>query len=72
MEAKGFSLAILGDEGVGKTSFCKRYMDKPFDPNEKPTLRGEYFQKIFFENNDTIKIDIFDTSGNPKKYNFDV
>ena len=66
MEAKGFSLAILGDEGVGKTCFCKRYVDKSFNPNEKPTLGGEYFQKIFFENNGIIKIDILDTSGNPK------
>ena len=66
MEAKGFSLAILGDEGVGKTSFCNRYVNNSFNPNEKPTVGGEYFQKIFFENNVTTKIDIYDTSGKPK------
>lgn len=45
MEAKGFSLAILGDEGVGKTSFCNIYVNKSFNPSEKPTIGGQYFQK---------------------------
>ena len=66
MEAKGFSLAILGDEGVGKTSFCNIYVNKSFNPSEKPTIGGQYFQKIIIDNNATIKIDIYDSSGNPK------
>jgi small GTP-binding protein len=66
MEAKGFSLAILGDEGVGKTSFCNIYVNKSFNPNEKPTVGGEYFQKILYDNNATVKVDIYDSSGNPK------
>ena len=66
MEAKEFSLAILGDKGVGKTSFCNRYINKTFNPGESPTNGGEYFQKIFYDNNAAIKIDIFDTSGDPR------
>ena len=66
MEAKEFSLAILGDKGVGKTSFCNRYINKTFNPSESPTNGGEYFQKIFYDNNAAIKIDIFDTSGDPR------
>ena len=61
MEAKEFSLAILGDKGVGKTSFCNRYINKTFNLSESPTNGGEYFQKIFYDNNAAIKIDIFDT-----------
>ena len=66
MEAKEFSLAILGDKGVGKTSFCNRYINKTFNPSESPTNGGEYFQKIFYDQNAAIKIDIFDTSGDPR------
>ena len=66
MEAKEFSLAILGDKGVGKTSFCNHYINKTFNPSESPTNGGEYFQKIFYDNNAAIKIDIFDTSGDPR------
>ena len=66
MGAKEFSLAILGDKGVGKTSFCNRYINKTFNPSESPTNGGEYFQKIFYDNNAAIKIDIFDTSGDPR------
>ena len=66
MEAKGYTLAILGDQGVGKTSFCNRYISKSFNQDEKPTVGAEYFQKIFFDNNMTIKVDIFGSSGNPK------
>ena len=66
MEAKEFSLAILGDKGVGKTSFCNRYINKTFNPSESPTNGGEYFQKIFYDNNAAIKIDIFDTSGDSR------
>ena len=69
MEAKEFSLAILGDKGVGKTSFCNRYINNTFNPNEEPTNGGEYFQRIFTESNVAVKIDIFDASGDPKSKN---
>ena len=63
MEARGYSLAILGDEGVGKSSFCNRYVNKKFDIKQEPTIGGEYFQKVFFDNNQIIKVDIFASSG---------
>lgn len=66
MEAKGFTLAILGDQGVGKTSFCNQYISKTFNEDEKPTLGAEYYQKIILDNNTAIKINIYCSSGNPK------
>ena len=61
-----YSLAILGDKGVGKTSFSNRITQNIFNQKEKPTIGAEYFQKIFYYNNQSIKLDIFGTSGNEK------
>ena len=66
MEVKAYSLAILGDKGVGKTSFSNRITQNIFNQKEKPTIGAEYFQKIFYYNNQSIKLDIFGTSGNEK------
>ena len=71
MEIKGYSLAILGDSGVGKTSFATRFCGENFnDENKeklKPTRGAEYFQRIFYYNKESVKVDIYDISGN-KKY----
>ena len=66
MEVKEFSLAILGDKGVGKTSFSNRFTQNIFNAAEKPTIGAEYFQKIYYYNNQSVKLDIYGTSGNEK------
>ena len=66
MEVKGYSLAILGDEGIGKTSFSQKFTQNIFNPKVTPTRGAEYFQKIFDFHNQTIKLDIFGISGNEK------
>jgi small GTP-binding protein len=66
MEVKGYSLAILGDSGVGKTSFSNRYTQNMFNSSERSTIGAEYFQKIFYYYNQSIKLDIYGTSGNEK------
>ena len=66
MEVKGYSVAILGDEGIGKTSFSLKYTQNIFNENQAPTRGGEYFQKIFDYHNQAIKLDIFVTSGSEK------
>ena len=48
MEAKGYTLAILGDEGVGKTSFCNKYLTKTFTTDVPPTIGGGVFPEIIF------------------------
>ena len=67
MEIKGYSLAILGDCNVGKTIFALRYTGAHIN-NVSPTRGAEYFQKIFYYNKESIKLDIYDISGD-KKYN---
>ena len=66
MEVKGYSLAILGDEGIGKTSFSLKFTQNIFHPKEAPTRGAEYFQKIFDYHNQSIKLDIYGTSGSEK------
>ena len=68
MEAKGFSLAILGDSKVGKSTFCQCITDKPFKEKYEPTNGCEYYQKIYEDNknNQMMKIDIYCASGDKK------
>ena len=71
MEAKGFSLAILGDSKVGKTTFCQCITDKPFKEKYEPTNGCEYYQKIYEDsrNNQMMKIDIYCASGDKRSQN---
>ena len=64
MEVKSYSLAILGDSGVGKTALAYRIVKNEFMTKE--TKGGEYFQKISYFQGQTIKIDIYGTSGKEK------
>ena len=64
MEVKAYSLAILGDSGVGKTALAYRIVKNEFMTKE--TKGGEYFQKISYFQGQPIKIDIYGTSGKEK------
>ena len=65
MEVKSYSLALLGDVGVGKTSLAIRLAKNVYEKG-KETKGAEYYQKFFCENDQTIKIDIYGTSGAEK------
>ena len=59
------NLAIVGDSGVGKTSFINRILGKNFNPNIVSTI-GIYVEYLVFENkqeNCNINIKIWDTAG---------
>ena len=68
MEAKGFSMAILGDSKVGKTTLCQSIVERPFNDKYEPTNGCEYYQKIYEDsrNNQMMKIDIYCASGDKK------
>ena len=61
MDVKSFSIALLGDAGVGKTSLAIRIAKNTYETKE--TKGAEYYQKICIYNNQTIKLDIYGTSG---------
>ena len=68
MEAKGFSMAILGDSKVGKTTLCQSIVERPFNDKYEATNGCEYYQKIYEDsrNNQMMKIDIYCASGDKK------
>ncbi len=60
------NLAIVGESGVGKTSFIDRILGKKFNPNTMSTIADDFVQHLIFENkqeNFNIKINIWDTAG---------
>ncbi len=61
-------LALVGDSGVGKTSFVKRYVDAPFSTNFKATIGIDYEKKTIVINDESVKLVIWDTAGQEKFY----
>ena len=59
-----FKIIVIGDSGVGKTALAYRIVKNEFMTKE--TKGGEYFQKISYFQGQTIKIDIYGTSGKEK------
>jgi GTP-binding nuclear protein Ran len=62
-----FKLVLIGDGGVGKTSFIKRHIKGEFDPKYDPTL-GVEVHPIKFRTNrgDNIIFNVWDTAGQAK------
>ena len=56
---------FLGESGVGKTSFIERYISKTFEDDIESTNGASYSGKsgFFEEENQSIKIEIWDTGG---------
>jgi small GTP-binding protein len=59
-----FKIILLGETAVGKTSFCKQYIDQLFNPLFKTTIGIEYGYKFIDINSERkIKLHIWDTAG---------
>ena len=74
MDVKTYTLTLVGDTNVGKTRLAMKMADKQKDKDKekvivsKITKGGEYYQTIHnYKKNQTIKIDIYGTSGD-KRY----
>ena len=57
---------ILGDTEVGKTQIINRFCHHEFQPNYKPTLGMNFYNKKIEINNKTINIIFYDSSGQEK------
>ncbi len=52
-------IIVVGDPGVGKSSFIRRYVHNEFDINSKPTLGIDFALKILeFERSDGKKLEV--------------
>jgi GTP-binding nuclear protein Ran len=70
METQGpvaeFKLVLVGDGGVGKTTFVKRHLTGEFEKKYIATLGVEVHPMPFFTNKGQILFNVWDTAGQEK------
>lgn len=65
-EPKFFKVVLIGDGGVGKTTFIKRHMTGEFEKKYMPTLGVEVHPLDFHTSHGRIVFNIWDTAGQEK------
>src|SRR3990167_6272064 len=58
-----FKLVILGEQGVGKSSLVHYFFTEQFMEYVESTIGASYKTKIIYVNEHTVKLEIWDTSG---------
>merc|ERR1712153_211144 len=58
-----FKLVLVGDGGVGKTTFVKRHLTGEFEKKYIATLGVEVHPMPFFTSKGQIKFNVWDTAG---------
>ena len=58
-----FKLITVGDTGVGKSCVLLQFTDKRFNPEHDLTIGVEFGVRIITINNESIKLQIWDTAG---------
>ena len=61
-----FKLVLVGDGGVGKSTFVKRHLTGEFEKKYIATLGVEVHPMPFFTNHGQIKFNVWDTAGQEK------
>jgi GTP-binding nuclear protein Ran len=61
-----FKLILVGDGGVGKTTFVKRHLTGEFEKKYVATLGVEVHPLLFHTNRGAIKFNVWDTAGQEK------
>ena len=61
-----FKIVLTGNSGVGKSSILQRYMKRTFDENYKITIGVDFLMKSLIINNQTVKLQVWDTAGQEK------
>ena len=62
-EIESVKIALLGSVGVGKTSIIVRYVDDAYNDNSLSTDGVGYSQKFMKINDKSLRLDVWDTSG---------
>ena len=63
-----FKLILVGDGGVGKTTFVKRHLTGEFEKKYVATLGVEVHPLLFHTNRGPIKFNVWDTAGQEVSY----
>merc|ERR1711957_491410 len=61
-----FKLVLVGDGGVGKTTFVKRHLTGEFEKRYIATLGVEVHPMPFFTNHGQVNFNVWDTAGQEK------
>lgn len=61
-----FKLVLVGDGGVGKTTFVKRHLTGEFEKKYIATLGVEVHPMPFFTSHGQVKFNVWDTAGQEK------
>jgi len=58
-----FKVVLIGDGGVGKTTFVKRHLSGEFEKKYVPTMGVEVHPLSFYTNFGELRFDVWDTAG---------
>jgi len=58
-----FKLVLVGDGGVGKTTFVKRHITGEFEKKYIATMGASVHPMTFYSNHGPIKFNVWDTAG---------
>ena len=61
-----FKVILIGDSNTGKTSLINRFVNKTFDEKYLCTIGVDFFMKTIEVDEQTIKLQIWDTAGMEK------
>ncbi|MHA1595762.1 MAG: GTP-binding protein [Candidatus Baldrarchaeia archaeon] len=60
-------VVLIGDGGVGKTSLCRRFVEKKFEHKYLPTIGADFYVKnVFLDDVTPVKFQIWDLAGQPR------
>ena len=59
-------ILVIGQSGVGKTCIIKRFVNDKFEENHLATIAIDFQTKLFDLNEQTLKLQIWDTAGQEK------
>merc|ERR1711953_743640 len=65
-EMPTFKLVLVGDGGVGKTTFVKRHLTGEFEKKYVATLGVEVHPLVFHTNRGAMRFNVWDTAGQEK------
>ena len=61
-----YKLVLVGEGGVGKTTFVKRHLTGEFEKKYIATLGVEVHPMVFHTNHGPIRLNVWDTAGQEK------